>query len=105
MKITEAALSKIRQLNTKGEALRLGVHGGGCSGFQYLMEFTPLTDKQMMDQVTEYPNGPIVLIDNISAVYLNDAVLDYLDTLEESGFKFINSAVKSTCGCGKSFST
>lgn len=102
MKITEAALKKIKELNTKGEALRLGVYGGGCSGFQYLMEFTPLSDKKMMDQEMIYPDLS-VFIDGISAVYLNDAELDYLDTLEASGFKFSNPQVKTTCGCGKSF--
>lgn len=102
MKITEAALAKIKQLNTKGEALRLGVSGGGCSGFSYLMEFTPLTEKKMMDREIIYPDLS-VFIDAISEVYLNDAELNYLETLEESGFKFSNSSAKSTCGCGKSF--
>lgn len=103
MKITEAALKKIAELNTKNEALRIGVVGGGCSGFSYLMEFIPQTEKQMLDQVTFYDHKVTVFIDSTSAMYLNDAELDYLETLEESGFKFSNPNVKSTCGCGKSF--
>lgn len=104
MKITEAALKKIEQLNTKREALRLGVQGGGCSGLSYLMEFTS-EPKQMLDQVQWYEAQTLmVLIDSTSAMYLNDAELDYLETLEESGFKFSNPNVKTTCGCGKSFS-
>lgn len=103
MKITEAALNKLAQLNTKQEAVRIGVQGGGCSGFQYLLEFTPLSEKKMMDQKIEYPNGLVVLIDGISGTYLNEAELDYMDTLEASGFKFNNPEAKSHCGCGKSF--
>lgn len=103
MKITDAALVKITALNTKKEALRIGVQGGGCSGFQYLMEFTPETEKKMMDRVIFYPNNLTVFIDSISEIYLNEAELDYLETLEESGFKFTNAAAKSHCGCGKSF--
>lgn len=103
MKITEAALNKIESLNHKREALRIGVIGGGCSGFQYLMEFTSEA-KQMLDQALKYPeHALIVLIDSTSAMYLNDAELDYVSSLQESGFKFTNPNVSSRCGCGRSF--
>jgi iron-sulfur cluster assembly accessory protein len=81
--------------------LRIGVVGGGCSGFQYSMSFE--NQSGMMDKV--YNFGDLkVFLDATSAMYLNSCVVDYVETLEAAGFKFENAAVKSTCGCGSSFS-
>jgi iron-sulfur cluster assembly accessory protein len=81
--------------------LRIGVVGGGCSGFQYSMSFE--NQSGMMDKVYKFDDLKVFL-DATSAMYLNNCVVDYVETLEAAGFKFENAAVKSTCGCGSSFS-
>ena len=80
--------------------LRIGVVGGGCSGFQYSMSFE--NQAGMMDKVLQF-DGIKVFVDATSAMYLNGCVVDYVETLEAAGFKFENPNVKSTCGCGSSF--
>lgn len=101
--ITQAATRKIRELmaTQAAKGLRLGVQGGGCSGFSYAMQFD--NEKGPMDK--EYLiDGLLVLVDGTSAMYLDGVTVDYVETLESSGFKFTNPLVKSTCGCGSSFS-
>jgi iron-sulfur cluster assembly accessory protein len=83
------------------QRLRVGVVGGGCSGFQYSMAFENASG--MMDKVFTY-DGLKVFIDATSLMYLNNCVVDYVETFEAAGFKFENPNVKSTCGCGSSFS-
>ncbi len=80
--------------------LRIGVVGGGCSGFQYSMSFE--NQAGMMDKVYDF-DGLKVFVDATSLMYLNGCVVDYVETLEAAGFKFENPTVKSTCGCGSSF--
>ena len=80
--------------------LRLKVIGGGCSGLQYQLGF----DEQVTDDDNEFQAGEVrIIVDDKSAVYLAGTVLDYVDTLQESGFKIENPNAKSTCGCGQSF--
>ncbi len=81
--------------------LRIGVVGGGCSGFQYSMSFE--NQSGMMDKVYKFDDLK-VFVDATSAMYLVNCTVDYVETLEAAGFKFENAAVKSTCGCGSSFS-
>lgn len=99
--ITNRALLKLRNLVTSElPALRLSVQGGGCSGFSYHMELT--NEKNLMDK--EFFFGDIkVLVDSISLTYLEGTEIDYAEDLIQSGFKFNNPNVKSTCGCGHSF--
>src|SRR5450755_2178173 len=81
--------------------LRVGVVGGGCSGFSYSMSFENAPG--MMDKV--FNMGDLkVYVDATSVMYLNGCIVDYVETLEGAGFKFENPNVKSTCGCGSSFS-
>jgi iron-sulfur cluster assembly accessory protein len=80
--------------------LRIGVVGGGCSGFQYSMSFE--NQSGMMDKVYDF-SGLKVFLDATSLMYLNGCVVDYVETIEAAGFKFENPTVKSTCGCGSSF--
>ena len=77
------------------------VVGGGCSGFSYSMAFenTP----NMLDKTYKFDDLK-VFIDQASLLYLDGAEVDYVETMEGSGFKFNNPNVKSTCGCGSSFS-
>lgn len=101
--VSERAAEKIRQLlaGTSDEnGLRLKVVAGGCSGFEYKMAIdAPAAEDQILEK-----NGARILLDANSAVHLNGTELDYKDELMQSGFIFINPNVKSTCGCGTSFS-
>ena len=103
--LTPAAISKVREImasqNPVPAGLRIGVVGGGCSGFQYSMSFENASG--MMDKVVRFDDLK-VFIDATSAMYLNGCTVDYVETLEAAGFKFENPQVKSTCGCGSSFS-
>jgi iron-sulfur cluster insertion protein len=76
------------------------VLGGGCSGFAYDLYFDQPQD---IDQAFE-SNGVKMLCDQMSLMYLMGTEVDYLESLQGSGFKFSNPNVKSTCGCGSSFS-
>ena len=103
--LTPAAIAKVREIMATQEpvpaGLRIGVVGGGCSGFQYSMSFE--NQSGMMDKVFNF-DGLKVFVDATSVMYLNGCVVDYVETLEAAGFKFENPQVKSTCGCGSSFS-
>ena len=103
--LTAAAIAKVREIMATQDpipaGLRIGVVGGGCSGFQYSMSFE--NQSGMMDKVFPF-DGLKVFVDATSAMYLSSCVVDYVETLEAAGFKFENAAVKSTCGCGSSFS-
>src|SRR5450432_2936615 len=102
--ITPTAVSKVREIldsqNPKPSGLRLSVVGGGCSGFSYSMAFENAPN--MLDKTYDY-DGLKVFVDQASLLYLDGAEVDYVETLEGSGFKFNNPQVKSTCGCGSSF--
>ncbi|MGA9719021.1 MAG: iron-sulfur cluster assembly accessory protein [Acidobacteriaceae bacterium] len=103
--LTDGAIAKVREIMATQDplpaGLRIGVVGGGCSGFQYSMSFE--NQAGMMDKVFRFDDLK-VFVDATSLMYLNGCVVDYVETLEAAGFKFENSNVKSTCGCGSSFS-
>ena len=105
VQLTPSANTKVREIMATQDplpaGLRIGVVGGGCSGFQYSMSFE--NQAGMMDKVLNF-DGLKVFVDATSLMYLNGCVVDYVETLEAAGFKFENPAVKSTCGCGSSFS-
>jgi iron-sulfur cluster assembly accessory protein len=102
--LTPQAVTKVHEIMATQDplpaGLRIGVVGGGCSGFQYSMSFE--NQAGMMDKVFKFDNLK-VFVDATSLMYLNGCVVDYVETLEAAGFKFENAAVKSTCGCGSSF--
>ncbi len=103
--LTAQAIAKVREIMSTQDpipaGLRIGVVGGGCSGFQYSMSFENASG--MMDKVMKFDDLK-VFVDATSAMYLNGCVVVYVETLEAAGFKFENPTVKSTCGCGSSFS-
>ena len=105
IQLTERAIGKVREIldtqEPKPAGLRIAVVGGGCSGFSYSMAFenTP----NMLDKTYKFEDLK-VFVDQASMLYLDGAEVDYVETLEGSGFKFSNPNVKSTCGCGSSFS-
>ena len=103
--LTANAIAKVKEImgqqNPVPAGLRVSVVGGGCSGFSYSMAFE--NSAGMMDK-TFTMDGLKVYVDATSVMYLNGCVVDYVETLEGAGFKFENPNVKSTCGCGSSFS-
>ena len=103
MTVTEAAAEKIRQLLAEEEdvsVLRVAIQGGGCSGFQYGLGF----DRAAVEGDHEFDaHGVRVVVDPFSAPYLRGAIVDYLETIQESGFKIENPNAVASCGCGHSF--
>ena len=105
IEVTQPAAERIRELLEKEgkrgtHALRMKVVGGGCSGLRYELAF----DDRFGDSDTEIEaSGVRVVVDEKSALYLVGTTLDYVDTLNESGFKMRNPNATTTCGCGESF--
>jgi iron-sulfur cluster assembly protein len=105
VQLTPTAITKVKEIlsqqTPEPAGLRVAVVGGGCSGFSYHMAFENQVNKDA-DNVYEF-QGLKVLVDQMSEMYLEGVSIDYIETLEGSGFKFNNPNVKSTCGCGSSF--
>jgi len=105
IRLTPVASTKVKEIMSMQTpvptALRVAVVGGGCSGFQYHMAFENQTNES--DEVVDF-DGLKVAVDQMSSMYLEGVEIDYIETLEGAGFKFNNPNVKSTCGCGSSFS-
>jgi iron-sulfur cluster assembly protein len=105
IEISESASERIRDLLARQgklgtHALRLKVVGGGCSGLRYELAFD---DRMREGDSTLEVGGVRVIVDEKSALYLVGTTLDFVDTLQESGFKMQNPNAKTTCGCGESF--
>ena len=91
----------IKGSETPVEGLRVSVTGGGCSGLQYGLE---LEESAKSDDTIVEVNDLKVFVDPSSAPLLNGVTVDFLDSMEGSGFKFENPNANSSCGCGNSFS-
>ena len=103
--LSETAAVKVRELiesrpNETG-GLRVGVRGGGCSGFTYFLEFAEAANKG--DREVD-SHGVMLFVDPKSYLYLMGTEIDFVDGLNGSGFKFTNPNARRTCGCGESFS-
>jgi iron-sulfur cluster assembly protein len=102
--VSPIAVKEIKRLlNERPEkdlGLRVGVKGGGCSGLSYLLNFDA---KHEGDNVFEF-EGTRVFVDPKSLLYLEGMTLDFSDSLQGRGFKFVNPNATKTCGCGESFS-
>ena len=112
VQMTERAIGKVREIMGSQEpapaGLRIAVVGGGCSGLQYLLDFS----KDSTDLDFEFEQFDLkVLVDPFSAAHLynpamqNPTIIDYVDDLQGSGFKFENPNIVRSCGCGSSFQT
>jgi iron-sulfur cluster assembly protein len=103
--LTATAASKILELMAEepdGDAtvLRVAIQGGGCSGFQYGLGF----DRDAVEgDIESDQHGVRVVVDPFSAPYLQGATVDFINGLQESGFKIENPNVAASCGCGHSF--
>ena len=96
-KVQEFLASQGAEINTAG--LRVGVRGGGCSGFQYALAFDTQRDG---DEVFE-DHGLRILVDGPSLPYVDGSQIDYVDSLQGAGFQVNNPNVVAACGCGSSF--
>ncbi|MBX3404754.1 MAG: iron-sulfur cluster insertion protein ErpA [Phycisphaeraceae bacterium] len=104
--LTEAAAREVRNIIEQQELdkdkvrLRVGVKGGGCSGFSYLLDLTE--SQKETDEVFER-HGIKLIVDPKSLLYLNGTVIDFRDEIMGRGFVFQNPNATTTCGCGSSF--
>src|ERR1700733_12328489 len=105
VKLTPSAAKKVSTLLTKqGRAsgvLRVAVVGGGCSGLQYKMD---LQDAPASRDILVESGGVRVVVDPKSALYVTGSELDYIEALQDGGFKVKNPNAATTCSCGESFS-
>lgn len=102
-KVTERAFERLAEIGAaaEGQALRVAVEGGGCSGFQYNIELdAPKKD----DLVLEGGSGEKVVVDSVSLPFLAGAVIDFSDELIGARFVIDNPNATASCGCGTSFS-
>ena len=104
--LTPSAVERVRRIQREQHLehafLRMGVKGGGCSGYSYNLEFD--TELGKHDKQFEI-DGVKVVVDVKSYLYLNGSTLDYVTQGLTGGFTFQNPNAKSSCGCGSSFST
>jgi iron-sulfur cluster assembly protein len=105
--LSEKAANEVKRIMQEqnleaGMVLRVGVVGGGCSGFQYSLGFDKGYDEKI-DSKYDY-HGVTVVVDKKSALYLDGTTVDFYDGLEKRGFTFDNPNAVKSCGCGSSFS-
>jgi iron-sulfur cluster assembly protein len=110
--VSERAVEEIKKSAAKRQAggaaapkgLRVGIRGGGCTGFSYFFEWAD-SEPRPEDKVLAYESGGVpvrVFVDPKSFVFLDGSTLDYATTLMARGFKWVNPNAKGTCGCGES---
>jgi len=107
IEVTDRAMHHASRLREKeghpeGAFLRVGVKGGGCSGYSYVIKFD--TEERADDQLVTEDDGIRVLVDPKSLMFLDGMRLHFSEGLNGRGFEFQNPKAKSTCGCGMSFS-
>ena len=102
IEFTQGAIETLKKRAKEGDFVRIAVKGGGCSGFLYDMEIESAPSDG--DIVLEFQDIRVCL-DRQSSFMLSDTVVDYEETLAQSGFKFINGQATRSCGCGQSFSS
>jgi len=103
--LTEGALNQLKRIQieqnlTNEHGLRIGVKGGGCSGFSYVLGFDVQKEKDEIHEI----EGFKVFMEKSHAIYLLGMEIDWVDGLNNRGFTFSNPNAKETCGCGTSFS-
>jgi iron-sulfur cluster assembly protein len=103
--ITDKGAEKVQEFLTSqgtdvsSAGLRVGVRGGGCSGFQYNLAF----DEQRDGDAVFEDHGLKLLVDRASLPYVSGSIIDYVDSLQGAGFQVNNPNVVAACGCGSSF--
>ena len=104
--LTERAAQEVKRIMDEqkfedGTLLRVGVKGGGCSGFSYALGFDREYDEKADSKIQQH--GVDVVVDRKSALYLDGTTVDFYDGLEKRGFTFENPNAVKSCGCGSSF--
>ena len=101
-KVTDRAFARLAEIGAadKGQALRVAVEGGGCSGFQYEIALDTPAD----DDLVLKGQGQCVVVDTVSLPFLSNAVIDFTEELIGARFVIDNPNASSSCGCGTSFS-
>ncbi|MQY41210.1 iron-sulfur cluster assembly accessory protein [Epibacterium sp. SM1969] len=101
-KVTSRAFERLAEIGAaeQGQALRIAVEGGGCSGFQYQIEL----DEPKTDDLVLEGQGEKVVVDSVSLPFLTDAVIDFTEELIGARFVIENPNATASCGCGTSFS-
>lgn len=101
-KVTDRAFARLSEIGAAkdGQALRVAVEGGGCSGFQYEIKL----DQPAEDDLVLSKDGERVVVDSVSLPFLENAVIDFADELIGARFVIENPNASSSCGCGTSFS-
>ena len=102
----DAIAAQVKKRGVEGTALRVGIRGGGCSGFSYVIEFhdgEPHSRDVVYDLMASEGSPVRVVVDKKSLIYLNGSTLEWEKTLMRQGFKFVNPNEKASCGCGHSF--
>ena len=101
-KVTDRAFARLAEIGAgeQGQALRVAVEGGGCSGFQYEI----VLDQPKDDDLVLEGHGERVVVDSVSLPFLTNAVIDFADELIGARFVIENPNASSSCGCGTSFS-
>jgi iron-sulfur cluster assembly protein len=106
-KAVQAIQRQLKKRGTPEASLRVGLRGGGCSGFTYVIEFhdgPPRPRDNVFDYPAEDGGNVRVVVDPKSLIYLSGTLLDWEQTLMKQGYKFVNPHEKAGCGCGHSFS-
>ena len=100
--VTERAFTRLSEIGAgdQGQALRIAVEGGGCSGFQYDIKL----DQPLADDLVLEGQGQKVVVDSVSLPFLTGAVIDFTEELIGARFTINNPNASSSCGCGVSFS-
>jgi iron-sulfur cluster assembly protein len=104
--LTEKAANEVRRVLTEQQFedqvyLRVGITAGGCSGFNYLLQFDKAYDENQDSRFEQH--GVQVVVDKKSELYLEGCTVDWYESLERRGFTFTNPNAVKTCGCGNSF--
>ncbi len=99
-KAIEMVKDAMARENMTGYGIRVGVVGGGCSGFQYSMDFE---NAERDGDIVSEQDGIKLYVDPMSSMYLQGVTVDYVVGLQGAGFKFNNPNARNTCGCGQSF--
>lgn len=105
--LTETAAKEVKRFIEEGDydddaVLRVGVAGGGCSGWNYSLNIA--SDFDAVNDTKSVQHDVAVVVDRKSALYLEGTTVDYYEGIEQRGFQFHNPNAKKTCGCGNSFS-
>src|SRR6267154_670489 len=106
VEVSPKAVAEIKKAAATREStptgLRVGIRGGGCTGFSYLFEWSD-TEPRAEDKVLSFEEGAVrVFVDPKSFLFLDGSTLDFATTLVQRGFKWLNPNVKGSCGCGES---